>query len=99
MADREWISSIASTLNDRVISIDGKCLYGSRTDSESLFIDMVSAWSNESNMVLEQQKAYEKSNEITAIPRLLDALFIEGAVITIDEMGGSKGNSQENHRP
>lgn len=86
----DWVSSIASTLNDRVISIDGKCLRGSRVDSESSFIHMVSAWCNESNLVLGQQKVYEKSNEITAIPKLLDALFIEGAVITIDAMGTQK---------
>ncbi|SDZ73079.1 Predicted transposase YbfD/YdcC associated with H repeats [Arachidicoccus rhizosphaerae] len=86
----EWVSSIASTLNDRVISIDGKCLRGSRVDSEGSFIHMVSAWCNESNLVLGQQKVYEKSNEITAIPKLLDALFIDGAIITIDAMGTQK---------
>jgi hypothetical protein len=48
------------------------------TDS---FIHMISAWCNESNLVLGQQKVYEKSNEINAIPKLLDVLFIEGAVI------------------
>lgn len=51
---------------------------------------MVSAWCNESNLVLGLQKVFEKSNEITAIPKLLDVLFIEGAVITIDAMGTQK---------
>lgn len=86
----DWVSSIASTLSDRVINIDGKCLRGSRINSESSFIHMVSAWCNESNLVLGQQKVYEKSNEITAIPKLLDTLFIEGAVVTIDAMGSQK---------
>ena len=86
----EWVSSIASRIKDRVISIDGKCLRGSRVTSEGSFIHMVSAWCNESNLVLGQQKVYEKSNDITAIPKLLDALFIEGAVITIDAMGTQK---------
>lgn len=87
---REWVSSIAGTLNDRVINIDGKCLRGSREGEESSFIHMVSAWCNSSNLVLGQQKVYEKSNEITAIPKLLDALFIDGAVLTIDAMGTQK---------
>ena len=87
---REWVSSIASTINDRVINIDGKCLRGSREDEQDSFIHMVSTWCNSSNLVLGQQKVYEKSNEITAIPKLLDVLFIEGAVITIDAMGTQK---------
>jgi len=48
---------------------------------------MVSAWSNENNLVLGQVKTEEKSNELTAIPTLLDLLVLEGAIITIDAMG------------
>jgi len=48
---------------------------------------MVSALSSQYGLVLGQQKCYEKSNEITAIPALLNMLLIEGAVITIDAMG------------
>lgn len=91
----DWVSSIASRINARVINIDGKCLRGSNLRSEGSFIHMVSAWCNESNLVLGQQKVYEKSNEITAIPNLLDAIFIEGAVITIDAMGTQKEIAQK----
>ena len=48
---------------------------------------MVSAWANSNNLVLGQRRVDEKSNEITAIPRLLDALELSGTVVTIDAMG------------
>ncbi len=48
---------------------------------------MVSAWANQNNLVLGQIRVNEKSNEITVIPELLDKLFIEGNIITIDAMG------------
>jgi len=51
---------------------------------------MVSAWCSEQNMVLGQFKTEEKSNEITAIPQLLDLLSIESAVVSIDAMGCQK---------
>ena len=51
---------------------------------------MVSAFATSSKLVLVQEKAYEKSNEITAIPKLLDLLAIEGAIIRIDAMGTQK---------
>jgi predicted transposase YbfD/YdcC len=47
---------------------------------------MVSAWSAKQNLVLGQVKVADKSNEITAIPRLLDLLTIKGAIVTIDAM-------------
>jgi predicted transposase YbfD/YdcC len=83
----EWVSSIANSVSERVIAIDGKSLRGSRRQSNAAFIHMVSAWCNSHNIVLGQQKVYDKSNEITAIPTLLETLFIEGAVVTVDAMG------------
>jgi len=53
-------------------------------------IHMVSAWSNENSMVLGQIKVNDKSNEITAIPALLDLLMVKGCWITIDAMGCQK---------
>lgn len=50
----------------------------------------VSAWCSENNLVLVHVKTDEKSNEITAIPELLDMLFIKGAIVTIDAMGCQK---------
>jgi len=82
----EWIQAVSGITEGRIISIDGKCLRGSKGNNPS-FVHMVSAWCNTNNMVLAQQKVDEKSNEITAIPALLEILVIKGCIVTIDAMG------------
>ncbi len=82
----EWIRSVCAITEGRIISIDGKCLRGSKGDNPS-FVHMVSAWCNTNNMVLAQEKVDEKSNEITAIPALLEILVVKGCMVTIDAMG------------
>lgn len=82
-----WVQSIAEITDGRVVSIDGKRLCNSGVDGKKGFIHMVSAWCDTNNMVLGQVKTDEKSNEITAIPALLELLVLEGAIITIDAMG------------
>lgn len=82
-----WVQSVAKITNGRVVSIDGKRLCNSGVDGKKGLIHMVSAWCNDNNMVLGQVKTDEKSNEITAIPVLLDLLVLEGAIVTIDAMG------------
>lgn len=82
-----WVKSLQSQLPD-VISIDGKTLCGSVDNySEQKPIHMVSAFASNARLVLGQEKVAEKSNEITAIPKLLDLLFLKGSVVTIDAMG------------
>ena len=83
----EWVQSIAKITDGRVVSIDGKRLCNSGMDGKKGLIHMVSAWYNANNMVLGQVKTDEKSNEITAIPVLLELLILEGAIVTIDAMG------------
>lgn len=83
----DWVQSIAGISNGKVISIDGKRLCNAGVNGKKGIIHMVSAWSNANNMVLGQVKTDEKSNEITAIPCLLDLLWLEGSIITIDAMG------------
>jgi predicted transposase YbfD/YdcC len=51
---------------------------------------MVSAWAQENHLTLGQVKVEEKSNEITAIPRLLEVLVLKGCIVTIDAMGCQK---------
>jgi predicted transposase YbfD/YdcC len=70
----------------RAINIDGKVIRGSRSE-QTRGIDVVSAWDGEEDLVLGEAACSEKSNEITAIPELLDTLEIEGDVVTIDAMG------------
>ncbi|HEY1872188.1 MAG TPA: ISAs1 family transposase [Chitinophagaceae bacterium] len=86
----DWVQSVATVTQGRVISIDGKRMCNSGLEGKKGFMHMVSAWCNANNMVLGQVKTDEKSNEITAIPALLELLLLEGAIVTIDAMGCQK---------
>lgn len=83
--------NMADRLPQQVIAIDGKQLRRSHeapdTPSGHAPIHMLSAWATEQQLVLGQLRVDEKSNEITAIPMLLQALDIQGCVVTIDAMG------------
>lgn len=82
-----WIASLHDVLED-VVAIDGKTLRRSfDTKSGKAAIHMISAWSCEQKLVLGQRKIDDKSNEIAAIPQLLEMLALEGAIVTIDAMG------------
>lgn len=83
----DWVQSIAAISKGAVVSIDGKRICNGGTGGKKAIIHMVSAWSNANNMVLGQVKTEDKSNEITAIPDLLDMLLLEGSIVTIDAMG------------
>ncbi|MBV6622639.1 MAG: ISAs1 family transposase [Rivularia sp. (in: Bacteria)] len=85
---RHWIESIVECCGAQVIPIDGKTLKGSydREQNKSA-LHLVSAWSSKYRLVLGQVKVADKSNEITAIPALLELLDIAGCIITIDAMG------------
>ena len=82
-----WVASIAKLTAGEVVAIDGKTLCGTRETGKKKLVHMVSAWANSNNLVLAQRKVDEKSNEITAIPKLLNALELAGTVVTIDAMG------------
>jgi predicted transposase YbfD/YdcC len=74
-----------------IVSIDGKTLRGSLEFAEGKCgIHMVSAWANESQLVLGQTKVDDRSNEITAIPVLLKLLDLTGVIVTIDAIGCQK---------
>lgn len=78
-----------------VIAIDGKTLRRSQTKGGKASIHMVSAFAARQRLVLGQVKVAEKSNEITAIPKLLNMLAIEGAIVTIDAMGCQRDISRK----
>lgn len=82
-----WVASITGAPAD-VIAIDGKTVRrsGQKKDSKAP-IHMVLAFAARQRLVLGQVKVSEKSNEIVAIPKLLEMLSIEGAIVTIDAMG------------
>lgn len=81
-----WVKSIIVATGHEVIAVDGKTICGAKVNGKSP-IHMVSAWACTNNLVLGQVKVNEKSNEITAIPTLIEALAVQGCVITIDAMG------------
>lgn len=82
-----WVSSLTEIGVD-IIAIDGKTLRRSYQEGGAKApIHMISAWSTRQNLVLGQAKVANKSNEIVAIPKLLDMLTIKGATVTIDAMG------------
>jgi predicted transposase YbfD/YdcC len=83
-----WTQSICQLLLGEVVPIDGKCLRHSYdNDQGKRAIHMVSAWASRAGVVLGQVKVDEKSNEITAIPALLELLSLKGCIVTIDAMG------------
>ncbi len=83
-----WIQSVFKCSQGQVIAIDGKCLRRSYDrGSNKAAIHMVSAWSQANRVVLGQVKTDAKSNEITAIPKLLELLEIKGCIVTIDAIG------------
>jgi len=85
---QSWIQSVAKLTEGEIISIDGKTHRRSHDKkANKKALHMVSAWASENNMVLGQVKTREKSNEITAIPELLNILELKGCIVTIDAMG------------
>lgn len=82
-----WVQDLCDLCGD-IVNIDGKQLRRSYdTEDDKAAIHMVSAWANDNNMVLGQVKVDDKSNEITAIPKLRELLDLGGAIVTIDAMG------------
>ena len=94
-----WVQDVLDDLFPRLIAIDGKEIRGSYDrEAGTKSVHLVSAWSSESQLVLAQTKVSSKSNEITAIPILLDLLDIEGSIITIDAMGTQKKIAAKIHQ-
>jgi len=86
-----WTNALRDASGGDIVSIDGKTLRHSFDHATSTAaIHMVSAWASANRLVLGQLKVDEKSNEITAIPKLLHLLDVTGAVVTIDAMGCQK---------
>lgn len=91
-----WVETLVNSMGGEVIPIDGKIIRGSydRNRGQSA-LHVVSAWASDQRLVLAQMKVEDKSNEITAIPALLDLLDITGCVITIDAMGTQTAIAQK----
>lgn len=84
----EWMQSVVKLTMGQVIAIDGKTLRGSASATNGKkAIHMVSAFASANGVVLGQLACEEKSNEITAIPALLQLIVVKGCIVTIDAMG------------
>ena len=81
-----WVRSFQIDLADKIVAVDGKTSRRS-FDGENRPLHLVSAFVSELGIALGQLKTADKSNEITAIPELLEMLDIAGAIVTIDAMG------------
>lgn len=86
----DWISSLVEVIRG-VVAIDGKTARRSHDKKNGLKpLHMVSAWASENRFILAQLATEKKSNEITAIPKLLKILDLTGCIVTIDAMGLQK---------
>ena len=91
----EWTQALADLLPGEVVAIDGKTVrrsHDKRAGKQA--IHLVSAWASANTLTLGQTATDEKSNEITAIPQLLEMLELNGCIVTIDAMGCQKEIAQ-----
>jgi predicted transposase YbfD/YdcC len=88
-----WINALCAHLGVKQVQIDGKALRGSR-GLNGTCLHLVSAWVGANSLTLGQVAVEDKSNEITAIPKLLKLLELEGALVSIDAMGCQKDIAQ-----
>jgi predicted transposase YbfD/YdcC len=87
----EWMKLLYKVSEGEIVAIDGKSLRGTyQKELRKVAVHMVSAYATQNGLVLGQVKTSEKSNEITAIPKLLKLLNLEDCIVTIDAAGCQK---------
>jgi predicted transposase YbfD/YdcC len=84
-----WAGALTK-LGPDIVAIDGKTLRRAYQERGAKAIHMISAWASKQRLVLGQRVVDGKSNEITAIPKLLDLLTLKGSIVTIDAIGCQK---------
>jgi predicted transposase YbfD/YdcC len=92
----EWVRAANKITQGQIVAIDGKKLRRSHDKAigkEAIYL--VSAWASENRLVLGQVKVEDKSNEITAVPELLDMLEITGCIVTVDALNCQKKIAQK----
>jgi predicted transposase YbfD/YdcC len=91
-----WVQAVSAVTQGQVIAVDGKTV---RRSYDKVLgkgaLHLVSAWASAHHLVLGQRQVEEKSNEITAIPALLQVLDVSGCIVTIDAMGCQKDIAQQ----
>src|SRR6266851_2199250 len=91
---RHWVQAVSAALRIKHVAIDGKTLRGSGS-AKLGSLHLVSSWATAQHLTLGQVAVAAKSNEITAIPALLELLDLNGALVTIDAMGCQKAIAQK----
>jgi predicted transposase YbfD/YdcC len=96
----QWTADLAKASAGRLVAIDGKTLRRSFQSASSgaggkATIHMVNAWCAHNHLVLGQLATDDKSNEITAVPKLLELLDLQGAIVTVDAMNCQKATAQK----
>jgi predicted transposase YbfD/YdcC len=92
----EWVEGVREKTQGEVIAIDGKTSRGSKDRRRGQSpLHRVSAWACANRLVLGQEATAEKSNEITAIPKLLELLDVKGCIVTLDAMGCQTAIAQQ----
>jgi predicted transposase YbfD/YdcC len=92
----DWVRMVFDLTEGQVVAVDGKTVrhsYDNRLGKNA--IHMVNAWATDTSLALGQVKVDDKTNEITAIPELLDMLELSGCIVTIDAMGCQKEIAQK----
>jgi predicted transposase YbfD/YdcC len=86
-----WMKEVTEISKGTIVAIDGKTMCGTADKAaDKKGIHIVNAWCSANKMILGQVKTDDKSNEITAVPELLDMLFIKGCIVTVDAMNTQK---------
>lgn len=86
-----WMQEVTQMSKGTIIAIDGKTSCGTADKKKGKkAIHIVNAWCSSNKMIMGQVKTEEKSNEITAVPELLDMLFIKGCIVTVDALNTQK---------
>lgn len=94
----EWVDTIRERIGGEVVAVDGKTICASKSAAQNKkAVHVVSAWAAENGLVLGEVATEEKSNEITAIPKLLKMLELKGCIVTIDAMGTQQEIAQTIH--
>jgi predicted transposase YbfD/YdcC len=89
-----WTQSVRTVLGGEVVALDGKSVRRALNRGEDMRV-IVSAWATESGLLLGQRKVRDKSNEITVVPELLQALELAGCIVTADAMHCQKNIAKE----
>ena len=80
----EWVSELIKVTDVKeIVNIDGKTIRGAKKHVKKSSVHMVSAWAHQNNLVLGQVKVNEKSNAMTAIPKLLEVLSLKNSIVRL----------------